>query len=82
MSDRAIHLLEVDSRVQTFGKVRLIRAGMAEVTQLNAIMNNKFARTPDKLRAWQSASHIERAPQREKKPAPANGGTTPPAPGK
>ena len=30
-------------------------------------------------RAWQSASHIERAPQREKKPA---GGTTPPAPGK
>ena len=57
---------------------RLIRAGMAEVTQLDAIMRNKYARTPDKLRAWQSASHIERAPQREKKPA--NGGTTPPAP--
>ena len=57
---------------------RLIRAGMAEVTQLDAIMKNKYARTPDKLRAWQSASHIERAPQREKKPA--NGGTTPPAP--
>ena len=75
---------------------RLIRAGMAEVTQLDAIMRNKYARTPDKLRAWQSASHIERAPQREKrskpsnsandtdgnKPAPANGGSTPPAPGK
>ena len=81
MSDRAIHLLDVDSRVQTFGKVRLIRAGMAEVTQLNAIIKNKYARTPDQLRAWQSASHIERAPQREKKPAPVNGGTTPPAPG-
>ena len=61
---------------------RLIRAGMAEVTQLDAIIKNKYARTPDKLRAWQSASHIERAPQREKKPAPANCGTTPPAPPK
>ena len=58
---------------------RLIKAGMAEVTQLNAIIKNKYARSPDKLRAWQSASHIERAPQREKKPA---GGTTPPARGK
>ena len=56
---------------------RLIKAGMAEVTQLDAIMRNKYARTPDKLRAWQSASHIERAPQREKKPA---GGTTAPKP--
>ena len=30
MSDRAIHLLEVVSRVQTFGKVRLIRASHRE----------------------------------------------------
>lgn len=45
---------------------------MAEVTQLDAIMHNKYARDPDKLRAWSSASHIERAPKREKKPA---GGT-------
>ncbi len=51
---------------------RLIRAGMKEVTTLNAIMHNKYARNPDKLRAWQSASHVERAPQREKKPAPAD----------
>lgn len=53
---------------------RLIREGMAEVTQLDAIIRNKYARDTDKLRAWDSASHIARAPQREKKsvPAPAN----------
>ena len=45
-------------------------------------MHNKYARNPDKLRAWDSASHIERAPQRAKKPAPPAGGTTPPSPPK
>ena len=50
---------------------RLIKAGMKEVNYLDAIMRNKYTRNPDKLRAWDSASHIERAPQREKKPAPA-----------
>jgi len=50
---------------------RLIRDGMKEVNYLDAIMHNKYARNPEKLRAWQSASHIERAPQREKKSAPA-----------
>ena len=50
---------------------RLIRDGMKEVNYLDAIMHNKYARNPEKLRAWQSASHIERAPQREKKAAPA-----------
>ncbi len=49
---------------------RLIRDGMKEVTYLDAITHNKYSRDPDKLRAWQSASHIERAPQREKKPTP------------
>jgi hypothetical protein len=44
----------------------------------DVIMNNKYARQPEKLRAWQSASRVERVPQREKKPAPAAGGTTPP----
>lgn len=42
---------------------------MKEVIYLNAIMHNKYARTPEILRAWESASHIERAPQREKRPA-------------
>ena len=49
---------------------RLIKDGMKEVNYLDAIMHNKYSRDPDKLRAWQSASHIERAPQREKKPTP------------
>ncbi|MEF8755172.1 MAG: hypothetical protein V5B60_14800 [Accumulibacter sp.] len=53
---------------------RLIREGTAEVVQLDAIMNNKYARNPAKLRAWDSASHVERAPRRERKPA---GGTPP-----
>ena len=46
----------------------------AEIGDLDAIMHNKYTRQPEKLRAWQSASHIERAPQREKKP------TVPPTP--
>jgi hypothetical protein len=45
-----------------------------EVVQLDTIMHNKYARQPEKLRAWQSASRVEHAPQREKKaeapPAP------------
>jgi len=47
----------------------LIRDGNKEVKYLNAIMHNKYSRNPEKLRAWKSASHIERAPQREKPPA-------------
>ncbi len=59
---------------------RLITAGMKEVNYLDAIIHNKYARNPDQLRAWDSASHIERAPKREKKPATPAGGTTPPKP--
>ena len=56
--------------VESTGTIdRLIKAGMKELTTLDAIMHNKYTRNPEKLRAWQSASHIERAPQREKKPA-------------
>lgn len=47
----------------------------AVVSGLDAIMYNKYTRRPEKLRAWQSASHVERAPQREKKAA-----TTTPTP--
>ena len=59
---------------------RLIKAGMKEVNYLDAIVRNKYTRNADKLRAWDSASHIERAPQREKKSAPAAGGGTSPKP--
>ena len=51
---------------------KLIRDGIKEVTQVDAIMNNKYARVPETLRAWQSASHLERAPQREKNAEAAN----------
>ena len=47
---------------------RLIRDGMKEVNYLNAIMYNKYSRQPEKLRAWLSASHLERT---AKKAAPA-----------
>ena len=43
-------------------------------------MRNKYARNPAKLAAWESASRIERAPQREKKPATPAGGATPKPP--
>ena len=50
---------------------------MKEVNRIDAIVHNKYARNSDKLRAWDCASHIERAPQREKKPAPGGTMTTP-----
>jgi hypothetical protein len=38
-----------------------------QIRYLNAIMHNKYSRVPEKLRAWRSATHIERAPERAKK---------------
>jgi hypothetical protein len=49
-----------------------------ELTELDAIMHYKYTRQPEKLRAWQRASHVEHAPQREKKP-PTPPMPTPPA---
>lgn len=34
------------------------------VSDPDAIIHNKYARNRDKLRAWESASHIERAPRK------------------
>ena len=45
---------------------RLIKAGMKETNYLNATMVNKYSRNGEKLIAWKSASHIARAPKREK----------------
>ena len=42
-----------------------------EIAEIDAINHNKYTRQPEKMRAWLSASHVERAPQREKKAAPA-----------
>lgn len=49
---------------------RLAREGMKESTYLDAILRAKYARNPDKLRGWESASHLERAPVRAKKTPP------------
>ena len=59
---------EVQGGVESTGLIGhlLGRAGN-DVTELDAIMHNKYARQPEKLRAWQSASRVERAPQRDKK---------------
>ena len=48
----------------TLGKA--IEKGITIVGQLNAIMHNKYTRNPEKLRAWNSVSHTERTPHREK----------------
>ena len=53
-----------------------IRTGIKTVTYLDAIVHNKYTRNADKLRAWKSASHTERAPQREKAPNPASSNGT------
>ena len=53
----------------------LLLEGSDLVTQLDAIMRNKYKRNPDKLHAWTRASRIERSP---KPPKPKeNGGTAP-----
>ena len=46
---------------------RLAKEGMKESNYLDAIMQSKYARHPDKLRGWESASHLEHAPVRAKK---------------
>jgi hypothetical protein len=52
----------------------LIAEGMKESNYLDAIMPVKYARQPDKLRAWLSASHLERAAKRQSPttPTPSN----------
>lgn len=44
----------------------LLAQAAKEVQELDAIVKNKFTRDAAKLAAWRSASHVERAPQREK----------------
>ena len=46
----------------------------SQTSDLTAIMHNQHSRAPAKLRAWKSATHLERAPERKKKdgPPPSN----------
>lgn len=75
MNDRDQRRHDRLTRVQTFGVENAAAIGeildraAEDVQQLDAIMHNKYARQPEKLRAWQSASRVERAPQREKRAA-------------
>jgi hypothetical protein len=46
--------------------------GIELAALIDAALRTKYARNPDKLRAWESASHLERAPQRAKKTTAVN----------
>jgi hypothetical protein len=60
---------------------RLMRAGMKEVKYLDAIVRNTYAQNPDYLRAWASASTLERPPRRKKQAASSpTAGAAPAAP--
>jgi len=54
------------------------------VDDLDTIMGNKYARQPEKLKAWPAASRVHRAPKRKKDEGDGGGGasfgTTPPKP--
>ena len=76
-----------DSVQATAAIARLVKRSTEIVAELRPIMSNKYSRSnPDKLRAWMSASHLERMPERQKPdggttPPPASGGATPPPTG-
>ena len=62
---------EVQAGVENTALIdELLGQAAGVVTELNAIMHNKYSRQPEKLRAWQSASRVERAPQRRPAAAP------------
>jgi hypothetical protein len=48
----------------------LIGQGIKAVNTLSAIMHNKYAGQPDKMAAWQTASHVERDANRGKDTPP------------
>ncbi|MFZ4766018.1 MAG: hypothetical protein ACOYMN_13795 [Roseimicrobium sp.] len=62
--------------VENTTAIGLLLGQCADIVQhLDAAMHNKYARKPERLRAWKSARRVESAPQRKKKDKPA---TTPP----
>ena len=46
----------------------LLGQAQALITRLDAAIHNKYSRDPDKLRAWKSASHTERAAKKTENP--------------
>lgn len=78
----AIHFVNKQNRsgaqggVENTAAIGVLLGQCADVVQhLDAAMHNKYQRKPERLRAWQSASRVERAPQRKKADKPAD---TPP----
>lgn len=72
--------LELDSgTTAAVAKTKAVGLGVSEglkaINYLDAIVTNKYGRNAEIMRAWQTASHIERAPQREKKTPPTNDST-------
>jgi hypothetical protein len=59
---------------------RLISEGTKECSYLDAIFRNIYTRNPDQLRAWLSASHLERLSSRSAKSAAPEGTDTAAAP--
>lgn len=51
-----------------------------EIAELDTINRNKYSLQPEKLLAWLSASHVERAPRHDKKAQPTPPPTPAPAP--
>ena len=66
--------------ISTAAISRLMRAGMKEVKYLDAIVRNTYRQNPDHLRAWESASTVERPPRRKKQAAIPTAGAAPAAP--
>ncbi len=53
---------------------QILLAAGRDVAALDTIVQNKYARQPEKLHVWQTTSRIHRAPSKKK---PAAGGTNP-----
>jgi hypothetical protein len=77
-ADTAMASDDQEGVASTAGVGRLIKAGTAEVAHLDAIIRNKYARKAETLRAWESASHVVRAPKREKPPGGSPAPVVPP----
>ena len=70
MDDHNIRRFNRATRVQTFGQENAAdfapcSKASALFAELDAVVRNKYSRDPDKLAAWKSASHTERAPKKK-----------------
>ena len=84
---RILAVVQADDAQQTAENARIgttadlaaaIQQGLADVRELDAIVRNTYAGNEGELAAWESASHVERAPRRAETETP----TPEPAPAK